>query len=340
MLRFSPLKCLQRIRRLSTDVGFVFDIDGVLLHGEKPIPGAAEALRLLDRQRIPFILLTNGGGKLEAQRTTQISKLLDVDIRPQQIVQSHTPYQALADKYRKVLAIGPSTVREVAEQYGFRDVVRPADVILYNRLAAPFTGLTGQRLAREARENPDLALTPFDAVLVFTESADWGGDVQLICDLLCSERGRLNTRRDTPSHIPAVPIYFSNNDLLWSNGYPVNRFGQGAFRMLIERLYGELNAGYSLAHTTYGKPNRIAYDYAARVLGAWSGLQTAQPPATVYMVGDNPHSDIIGAYNYGWRSCLVRSGVYRDGDTLPCQPTLVVDSVLDAVTAALQHSSH
>jgi HAD superfamily hydrolase (TIGR01458 family) len=39
--------------------GFLFDVDGVLHVGNDPIPGAAELLRELEAQEIPFRLLTN-----------------------------------------------------------------------------------------------------------------------------------------------------------------------------------------------------------------------------------------------------------------------------------------
>lgn len=48
-------------------------IDGVLLHSSKALPGAAETLRFLQEHKIPFILLTNGGGKSEAERVAELS---------------------------------------------------------------------------------------------------------------------------------------------------------------------------------------------------------------------------------------------------------------------------
>lgn len=78
----------------SKQIGFAFDIDGVLLRGKNPIPGASEALRLLNNSKIPYILLTNGGGNLESERVNFISEKLKVAISPLQIVQSHTPFKA------------------------------------------------------------------------------------------------------------------------------------------------------------------------------------------------------------------------------------------------------
>lgn len=39
--------------------GLLFDMDGVLYHAEDPIPGAAEAIRWVRRQRLPHLFVTN-----------------------------------------------------------------------------------------------------------------------------------------------------------------------------------------------------------------------------------------------------------------------------------------
>ncbi len=72
-------------------------IDGVLLHVAKPIRGAAESLQYLNDNNIPFILLTNGGGKREVDRVTDLSEKLGVHLTTDNFVQSHTPFQQLVD---------------------------------------------------------------------------------------------------------------------------------------------------------------------------------------------------------------------------------------------------
>lgn len=68
-------------------------IDGVLLHESKPVPGATEVLKYLEQHNIPFILLTNGGGKLEAERVQDLSEKLGVRLSTDNFVQSHTPFR-------------------------------------------------------------------------------------------------------------------------------------------------------------------------------------------------------------------------------------------------------
>lgn len=61
----------------------------------------------------------------------------------------------------------------------------------------------------------------------------------------------------------------------------------------------------------------------------------------VYMVGDNPESDILGANQYvseagsKWESILVRSGVYSGGKPAH-EPRFVADDVWDAVGWAMR----
>lgn len=90
----SPLTSLNL--HLLTDSGY--SIDGVLLRSSGTIPGAAEALALLYHNNIPFILLTNGGGKHESARVQELSKKLGVPITEENFVQSHTPFKQLVER--------------------------------------------------------------------------------------------------------------------------------------------------------------------------------------------------------------------------------------------------
>lgn len=103
-------------------------IDGVLLHTQKPIRRAAEALTLLQSEKIPFILLTNGGGKHESDRVAELSRHLGVPLDTSNFLQSHTPFaqfvhghqtsgsDALRDKCVLVVGGESDNCRKVAEK--------------------------------------------------------------------------------------------------------------------------------------------------------------------------------------------------------------------------------
>ena len=103
-------------------------IDGVLLRSSKPLPHARKALTFLQANRIPFILLTNGGGKSEEERVNQLQQLLDVPLDTSMFVQSHTPFAELVNgvggeeglKEKCVLVAGGEgqKCRDVAIKYG------------------------------------------------------------------------------------------------------------------------------------------------------------------------------------------------------------------------------
>lgn len=339
-------------------VAYAFDIDGVLIRGNQTIPQAKPALEALNQNNIPWILLTNGGGKSERERVEDLSKALGTPIAEEQFVQSHTPFKALASKYNRVLVVGGDgeKCRKVAEDvYGFKDAVIPSDVVKANPAVWPFHQIKGAELESIARDrdlyNPGSGAAKIDAILVFNDPRDMGTDVQVVLDLLLSQHGYFGTRRDLHAHcghadgaglnVPSVPIYFSNDDLLWANSYAIPRFGQGAFRIMLEALYKKLTGGAQLESTVIGKPHKLTYEFADAVLRRWSNNGDDVPFDKVYMVGDNPASDIMGGNNYGWDSLLVRTGVFRDEDleSIVAQPKFIFDNVGDAVNHGIAYKN-
>lgn len=337
-------------------------MDGVLLRGSRAIPRASKALSLLQQENVPFIVLTNGGGVSEASRAEKLSLLLNLDISPYQIVQSHTPMRAWAQMgtFRRVMVVGGDKdyVRHVARDYGFADVILPIDVVKAYPAASPHHRFLAAELAAYA-EDVDLD-GKIDAVLVFNDPRDMGTDVQIVLDLLNSDGGIVGTRRPVPvsnANKPAIPIAFSNVDYLWANDYPLPRFGQGAFKMMLERLYLETNGlkpSQQLESNVFGKPYSVQHDYAHWVLIEWHKIMHGHavhdfmpklhkkvdklPFTAIYMVGDNPALDIAGANASGWKLMLLRTGVYRDEDweSTKSRPSEgVFDDVLDAVEHGL-----
>lgn len=135
----------------------------------------------------------------------------------------------------------------------------------------------------------------------------------------------------------------------------------------------------ALEYTTCGKPTATTYAYAERALLAYhhgaaqgggddnkekaekrgggtekrgkTGTAT-KTIRTIYMIGDNPESDIAGARAFEasrasrarqsgvsspeWKSVLVETGVYEAGTTPAHEPTLIARDVREAVMMALE----
>ncbi|RCH85863.1 hypothetical protein CU098_003770, partial [Rhizopus stolonifer] len=291
---------------------FAFDIDGVLIKGKRRIPEATRALKLLNgdnasNRRIPFVLLTNGGGVSEEEKARQISELVGIKIDPKQVILSHSPMQNLASKYndKRVLIVGGKGRHcyNVAKNYGFKNAVTPHDVMHWNSSSWPHSTPTSD-LSILTDTPVEFTKSPIHAVMVFHDTFDWGRDLQIMLDALCSKDGILGTRKEDYT-TQDVPLYWSNNDLIWSTDFPAPRLGQGAFKTALDSLYKQLT-GHDLKSTSFGKPHAATYQFAEQVIHSLS----EQQPQRVYAVGDNPAADIQGANNYGWTSVLVRTGVF------------------------------
>jgi len=328
---------------------FAFDIDGVLIRGGRPIPEAIEAMQVLNGKndyglKIPYIFVTNGGGKTEQERCIQLSKQLQIEVSPGQFICGHTPMREMAEIYNTVLVVGGEgeKCRQVAEGYGFKDVVTPGDIIKYNPDTTPFRTLTDEEHANSRTR--DFAGVKIEAIFVFADSRDWAGDQQIILDLLMSKGGVVGTRSETLEEGP--PVFFSHNDVIWSASHEHVRLGMGALRCSLEAMYKAVT-GKELETTAFGKPQIGTFQFATRLLQQWRrdthGIDA--PPETVYFVGDTPESDIRGTNEFNkesnntWYSILVKTGVYQPGTTPRYVPKITVNNVLDAVNHGIEREN-
>lgn len=340
--------CLVAAKISTADTfAFAFDIDGVLIRGGRPIPEAIEAMKVLNGQneygiKVPYIFLTNGGGKTESERCIDLSRQLDIEVSPSQFICGHTPMREMVEKYNTVLVVGGEgeKCREVAEGYGFRDVVTPSDIIKYNEATTPFRRLTNEERARSRKR--DFSKTKIEAIFVFADSRDWASDIQIILDLAMSKCGFIGTLSQNFNEGP--PIYFSHNDIVWSAAHDNVRLGMGALRKMVEMLFKDLTKGKELETIAFGKPQIGTFQFATRLLQQWrkEEYRINRPPETVYFVGDTPESDIKGTNDYNekakneWYSILVDTGVYQPGTEPAFKPRVNVSTVLDAVNYGIR----
>jgi HAD superfamily hydrolase (TIGR01456 family) len=325
------------------DMAFAFDIDGVLVHGDRLIPEGRRALEILNGDnelgiKIPHIFLTNGSGKPEEARCAQLSKILHCPVSTEQFIQAHTPMSALAEYYDTVLVVGGENYqcRDVARKYGFKDIVVPNDIVAAQSTISPLKEVfTAEQRATSTPR--DFSKVKINAILVFSDSRDYATDLQIIMDLLQSEDGVLGTRSKSPTQ--SIPIYFSQGDLLCPTEHPYPRMSQGTFRIALEAIYKAVT-GTELERVVYGKPELATYKYADEVMTSWMETihNEERLPKNIYMIGDNPQSDIIGGNSYGWKTCLVRTGVYQGEGNDKKNPASfgVFANVLEAVQTAIK----
>lgn len=249
----------------------------------------------------------------------------------------------MAERYGTVLVVGGEgeKCRQVAEGYGFKDVITPGDIIKHNCHTTPFRKLTDAEF-KNSRER-DFSDVTIEAIFVFADSRDWAGDIQIMLDLAMSKGGRIGTLSETFDEGP--PIYFSHNDVVWSAAHDNVRLGMGALRRMLEVIFKDVTKKKGTLHThAFGKPQVSTFEFATRLLQQWRRAQHGlnAPPETVYFIGDTPESDIRGTNLYNehadndWYSVLVKTGVYQDGTEPAYKPRHTCNNVLEAVKHGFQ----
>jgi HAD superfamily hydrolase (TIGR01456 family) len=256
------------------------------------------------------------------------------------------------------------------EDYGFENVVTPGDIVAAYPDIWPFSKVFMDYYQSFAKPvplpinptSPDQSLK-IDAIFIFNDPRDWGLDAQILLDILLSSSGRIGTlspfnndpNRPNRGYLQdsQPKLYYSNPDLWWSSSYPLPRLGQGGFRTAFDGLWSAVTSGADLSShkVVMGKPTQATYEFAEKRLRAhrkqlFGHVGLNEPLRRVYMVGDNPESDIKGANGYRspfgsvWQSILVRTGVWREGMELResegKRPTVVVDDVGEAVRWAVE----
>ncbi|KAL9171120.1 hypothetical protein ABFS82_04G188900 [Erythranthe guttata] len=329
--------------------GIAFDIDGVILRGETPIGGSPQALkRLYDdsgNMSIPYVFLTNGGGVPETERAAELSKLLSVRILASQVIQGHSPFMQLVNRFENelIIAVGKGEPAKVMSEYGFKNVLSLDEYASYFEHIDPlgkFKNSTSQLAGckKYSSKETDSENGPpsqrVEAVFIVSDSVDWSRDIQVLCDILST--GGLPGREISTQ----PPLYFANDDLSYQGLFPTERLGMGAFRIALESIYNRVYPN-ALEYTSYGKPNPFVFKNAEKILmqSICHPIEGQNPLKTLYMIGDNPLVDIKGAQQAGqpWFSILTRSGVFKGKGNHPVYPAdLVVDTVEEAVDYILR----
>lgn len=313
------------------------------------------------------MLLTNGGGKSEAERVQDLSEKLEIPLDTGMFLQSHTPFSDLKQYHDKtVLVVGGDydKCQVVAQGYGFKNVVTPGDIYAAYPDIWPF-GKPFEEVYRSFAKPLPKPINPespgetlkIDAIFVYNDPRDWGLDAHIILDLMLSRQGILGTLsgKNGDSSLPnngylqdgQPPLYYSNPDLWWASSYPMNRLGQGGFQYAFEGLWKAVTNGSKLEKTVIGKPTQQTFEFSENLLRQhrkkiWGQRGLNDPLRRVYMVGDNPESDIRGANNYqsphgsSWTSILVKTGVWKEGKEPSCKPHVICEDVIRAVEWATE----
>jgi HAD superfamily hydrolase (TIGR01456 family) len=217
--------------------------------------------------------------------------------------------------------------------YGFKKWIWFQDYIASRPSILPLVNRVDGEVPKSAWSDEKIA-----AVFMMHEPHNWMEGLQLLCDVLLSD-GMLTNEGYTRAPEQVVELFIANGDFSYSASFNQPRITAGAFTMCLATLYKQYS-GRELRRTVYGKPGLEYHQYAETMLRQASILpgSTKDEIATIYMIGDNPKSDIQGANASGdhWHSVLVRTGLFK-GDNDPTHPAKhVSDTVYHAIQYILQ----
>jgi len=303
----------------------------VLLRGKRPLPNGRWALETLQRLKIPYALLTNGGGIPESKKKASVEKILGMEGSgiSGPVILAHTPMrESVATRYadKRCLLLGHREEIDVAMSYGFKKLITPQ--MLAAQFPEVYEGWGRKHDVEQARKDPFIE-EPIEAIVIMHDPVDYHLELQICIDVL---RGRYPASAQKLSRPPRV--YNSNEDLEFSGTFAYPRLAQGTFLHCLEVLHDKVPGALGpLEIIRYGKPNKVTYEYCERQL---------KTPGTnldrFYMIGDNPAADIRGANNAGdhWTSILVKTGVFpaneENSKTDPAD--IVVEDVRKGIEAA------
>ncbi|CAI4229552.1 unnamed protein product [Auanema sp. JU1783] len=317
--------------------GIVLDIDGVLQRGREVLPRVQDAFKHLTDQHnnfiVPTVFLTNGTNCLRSEKAEKLSNILELPIKPQQVLMAHSPLRMFSELHNKhVLVVGQQHARTIAENVGFTKVTTIQELRTFfpNLDCVDFSRKRiSANDAIELRKN----FQPIEAIILLGEPVCWESGLQLLVDCLLTRGVMADFRRGSlPDQLPVIAC---NVDWVWmAEGVALPRIGHGAFLHCLETFIHTLTDRYLHYHAVLGKPTEISYLHAAHVIQRQAHEMGLDSVKTLYVIGDNPMSDVLGAklfdryLRHGESgppevrtrhvvdrciSVLVETGVYKEG---------------------------
>jgi len=155
------MKTLRDIRH------WLIDMDGVLYHGNRPLPGAAEWIAALQAERIPFILVTNNSTLTPEEYVAKV-RPMGIHVAPKDVLTSSIAtadyLSRIAPNGASVHFIGENGLRTALLDKGFNLVQRGGDYVVVgmNRQLTfemlKWAALAIRSGAKFIGTNPDLTL--------------------------------------------------------------------------------------------------------------------------------------------------------------------------------------
>ncbi|KRX00688.1 HAD-like domain [Pseudocohnilembus persalinus] len=263
------------------------DIDGVVLHRYTEIPGAKEAIELLQKhEEIPFTFLTNRSLVPEKEMAKQINESCKIEenlqVDEHQIIMCQTPMKQLFQNYQNQNIPILIITREKCEverqmNYRFYEDMGIQNYItgreyskLYPQLVPLFSGIPQEEVkAIEERVSKrfnkpidEIKKSPMQVGAIFlTAYPDlFEENIQIIMDLLSSEDGTI-ADKFTKGKRKHIPVYSFYNDLCCkAQELAVPRLLMGGFTEVLQAIFKKLY-DFELEIIFYGKPQTKVFKF-------------------------------------------------------------------------------
>uniref|UniRef100_M4BKC7 Uncharacterized protein n=1 Tax=Hyaloperonospora arabidopsidis (strain Emoy2) TaxID=559515 RepID=M4BKC7_HYAAE len=241
-----------------------------------------------------------------------------------------------------VLAVGKDCreMRHVMQDYGFQHVITVDQLHRHFPLMYPDVAVL-----EPLEANGRFDMQPFAAVFVLIDPIYWGRELQIVMDVLCSPDGFLRHQPPIVGTTKAIdggsrggnkvhgerqhiPLYSACSDFQYVGDFHLPRYGAGAFHAVLEDLFTR-TTGHKLEKTLFGKPQRTSFEFAETLIDSQH-----DHVERIYMIGDNPKTDIHGANEAGgrWKSVLTLTGMHAGPENDDEHPAYeVVDDVVQAL---------
>lgn len=239
----------------TTTQAVIFDIGGVLLDGNTPMPGAVEALARLRQADMPFLLLTNTTRRSHGDLLTALHEA-GLDVTAQQLL---TPARAAAEWL------------QTKQTHGV--------LLIHPGLLPDFANVATTPVGQQTETTAPRAVIVGDAGEGFTYAA-------------------LNAAF---RELMAGASLISLSDSRYFREAGGLSLDAGPFVRLLEDAAGT-------SSIAMGKPGAPFFQQAIATLGL--------PPEHITLIGDDVHSDILGAHAVGLQTTLVQTGKFQADDAL------------------------
>ncbi|KAL4490231.1 hypothetical protein ABPG72_004270 [Tetrahymena utriculariae] len=316
----------------------VSDIDGVLVQVQQQLPFVKSTLEAItqplnkidsikfniqDNQQIPFLLLTNRGGVTEKENAEELNNIFDFTqnsnfkfTEKQSLICHSAVKQLWKTEYsdKLVLVVG-NGCDDILKEEGSKYITADEYLNVYPELVPMSQRGNKYQSLKAVMDRLNMTseeiyadYLQIHAVFIIQNSINWEDSIQLIIDLLTTCDGKIAHEFPKQKLDKHIPIYSTVNDIMYKDHFRLARLDNKIFISSLQSAY-KLIFNDNLKIITYGKPSLHQFEYAySHIINNFihDGIEISN----VYMIGDNPHTDIQGANIAGWTSILVRTGIF------------------------------